>query len=151
MTNGNHTELRMLGQPKGTFTRENMGLVVAAMIRTRLKDNPNFTFVENPTGYIFSNVLDFNVLGIHGEVKNMEQALKDFSNTYRVPIDYLIAGHKHHAYSETVGINREVIIVPSLIGVDDFAISLNRTSNAGATFLVMERDKGKVIEYAIKL
>ena len=151
MTNGNHTELRMLGQPKGTFTRENMGLVVAAMIRTRLADNPNFTFVENPSGYIFTNVLDFNILGIHGEVKNMEQAIKDFSNTYRVPIDFLIAGHKHHAYSETVGINREVIIVPSIIGADDFAVSLNRTSNAGATFIVLERGKGKVIEYAIKL
>lgn len=151
MTNGNHTELRMLGQPKGTFTRENMGLVVAAMIRTRLADNPNFTFVENPSGYIFTNVLDFNILGIHGEVKNMEQAIKDFSNTYRVPIDFLIAGHKHHAYSETVGINREVIIVPSIIGADDFAVSLNRTSNAGATFIVLERGKGKIIEYAIKL
>lgn len=151
MTNGNHTELRMLGQPKGTFTRENMGLVVAAMLRTRLADNPNFTFVENPSGYIFTNVLDFNILGIHGEVKSMEQAIKDFSSTYRVQLDYLIAGHKHHSYSEAVGINREVISVPSLIGVDDFSMSLNRTSNAGATFLVLERGKGKVIEYAIKL
>ena len=41
MTNGNHTELRMLGQPKGTFTKENMGLVVDAMISTRLANNPN--------------------------------------------------------------------------------------------------------------
>lgn len=151
MTNGNHTELRMLNQPKGTFTRENMGLVVAAMVRTRLADNPNFVFVENPSGYIFTNVLDFNILGIHGEVKNMEQAIKDFSNTYRVPIDFLIAGHKHHAYSETVGINREVVIVPSIIGADDYSVSLNRTSNAGATFIVLERGKGKIIEYAIKL
>ena len=151
MTNGNHTELRMLSQPKGTFTRENMGLVVAAMLRTRLADNPNFTFTENPTGYIFSNVLDFNILGIHGEVKSMEQAIKDFSNTYRVQVDYLVAGHKHHAYSETVGINREVICVPSIIGVDDYSISLNRSSNSGATFIILERGKGKIIEYAIKL
>ena len=28
MTNGNHTELRQLGQPKGTFTEDNMGKVV---------------------------------------------------------------------------------------------------------------------------
>lgn len=151
MTNGNHTELRMLGQPKGTFTKENMGLVVDAMISTRLADNPNFTFVKNPTGYIYANIMGYNVLGIHGEVRNMEQAIKDFSHTYRVQLDFLIAGHKHHACSETVGINQEVVNVPSIIGVDDFSLSIHKTSNAGATFLVFESGKGKTIEYAIKL
>lgn len=150
-TSGNHTELRMLGQPKGTFARENMGLVVNAMVSTRLAGNPNFAFAKNPTGCIYANILEYNVLGIHGEVKNMEQAIKDFSHTYRVQLDFLIAGHKHHSCSETVGINQEVINVPSIIGVDDFSLSIHKTSNAGATFLVLESGKGKTIEYAIKL
>lgn len=151
MTNGNHTELRMLGQPKGTFTQENMGLVVDAMISVRLADNPNFKFIKNPTGYVYANILGYNVLGIHGEVKSMEQAIKDFSHTYRVQLDFLIAGHKHHARSETVGINQEVINVPSIIGIDNFSLSIHKTSNAGATFIVLEEGKGKTIEYAIKL
>lgn len=150
-TNGNHTELRMLGQPKGTFTKENMGLVVDAMITTRLAGNPNFSYVKNPTGYIFANILGYNLLGIHGEVKNMEQAIKDFSHMYRVRLDFLVAGHKHHARSETVGINQEVINVPSIIGIDDYSLSIHKTSNAGATFLVFEKGKGKSIEYSIKL
>lgn len=150
-TSGNHSELRMLGQPKGTFTKENMALVVNAMIKTRLADNPNFTFVENPTGLIYAQILDYNICGIHGEVKNMEQAIKDFSQTYHVQLDFLIAGHKHHARSETVGINQEVINVPSIIGVDDFSMSIHKISNAGATFLVLEHGRGKTIEYAIKL
>ena len=150
-TSGNHTELRMLGQPKGTFTKENMSLVVDAIVSTRLTNNPNFAFKRNPTGYIFANILEYNILGIHGEVKNMEQAIKDFSHTYRVQLDFLIAGHKHHSRSETVGINQEVINVPSIIGIDDYSLSLHKGSNAGATFLVLERDRGKVIEYAIKL
>ena len=150
-TSGNHTELRMLGQPKGTFTKENMSLVVDAMITTRLANNPNFTFVKNPTGYIFADILGYKLLGIHGEVKSMEQAIKDFSQMYRVQLDFLIAGHKHHSRSETVGINQEVINVPSIIGVDDYSLSIHKMSNAGATFLVFEKGKGKVIEYAIKL
>lgn len=150
-TSGNHTELRMLGQPKGTFTKENMSLVVDAMITTRLANNPNFTFVKNPTGYIFDDILGYKLLGIHGEVKSMEQAIKDFSQMYRVQLDFLIAGHKHHSRSETVGINQEVINVPSIIGVDDYSLSIHKMSNAGATFLVFEKGKGKVIEYAIKL
>lgn len=150
-TSGNHSELRMLGQPKGTFTQENMSLVVNAMIRIRLADNPNFTFVENPTGMIYAQILDYNICGIHGEVKSMEQAIKDFSQIYHVQLDFLIAGHKHHAKSETVGINQEVINIPSIIGVDDYSLSIHKTSNAGATFLVLEHGRGKTIEYAIKL
>jgi hypothetical protein len=150
-TSGNHTELRLLGQPKGTFTQENMSLVVDTMLETRLAENPNFKFVKNPSGLIYADILDYHVLGIHGEVKSMEQAIKDFSHTYRVQLDFLIAGHKHHSCSETVGINQEVINVPSIIGIDDYSMSIHKTSNAGATFLVLERDLGKTIEYAIKL
>lgn len=150
-TNGNHTELRMLGQPKGTFTKENMSLVVESIIATRLANNPNFTFAKNPTGYIFADILGYKLLGIHGEVKSMEQAIKDFSQIYRVQLDFLVAGHKHHSRSETVGVNQEVINVPSIIGVDDYSLSIHKTSNAGATFLVFEKGKGKSIEYAIKL
>ena len=150
-TTGNHTELRMLGQPKGTFTKENMSLVVDAIITTRLANNPNFIFTKNPTGYIYADIVGYKLLGIHGEVKSMEQAIKDFSQMYRVQLDFLIAGHKHHSRSETIGINQEVINVPSIIGVDDYSLSIHKTSNAGATFLVFEKEKGKVIEYAIKL
>ena len=148
---GNHTELRMLGQPKGTFSEDNMGLVFDAMLNVALADNPNFNYIKNPTGYIFDTISGFNVLGIHGEVKNMEQAIKNFSHTYKVPIDVLIAGHLHHTRSETIGVNRDVINVPSIIGVDDFALSLHKTSNAGATFIILEEGKGKVQEYNIKL
>lgn len=151
ITTGNHTELRMLGQPKGTFTKENMSLVVDAIITTRLANNPNFIFTKNPTGYIYADIVGYKLLGIHGEVKSMEQAIKDFSQMYRVQLDFLIAGHKHHSRSETIGINQEVINVPSIIGVDDYSLSIHKTSNAGATLLVFEKEKGKVIEYAIKL
>ena len=151
MTAGNHSELRLLNQPKGTFTKENMSLVVETMIITRLANNPNFKFVKNPTGYIFAEILGYKILGIHGEVKNMASAIKDFSQTYHVMIDYLIAGHKHHSAYETVGINQEVINVPSIIGIDDYSLSLNRTANPGASFYVFEKGNGKIIEYAIKL
>lgn len=151
MTNGNHTELRMLGQPKGTFTEDNMGKVVSEFIKTRLKDNINFTYIENPTGYIYAQLACHTILGIHGEVKNMENAIKEFSKIYSVPIDYLIAGHLHHARIEEVGVNSEVINVPSIIGVDPYSLSLNKTSNASGKLLVFEQTKGKVCEFTLKL
>lgn len=147
----NHCQLRMLGQPKNTFKDENMSYIITDKILDRLEGNPNFHFIQNPTGYIFDNIVGYNVLGIHGEVKNLEQAIKEFSKTYSVNIDFLIAGHKHHKDSANVGINSDVIGVPSVIGVDDYSLSLRKTSDPGATLFVLERGKGNVLEYNIKL
>lgn len=147
----NHCQLRLWGQPKNTFKDENMSYIIAEKIMDRLENNPNFEFVQNPTGYIFDNIVGYNVLGIHGEVKNLEQAIKNFSKTYNTNIDFLIAGHKHHKDSSNIGIESDVIGVPSVIGVDDYSLSLHKTSDPGATLFVLERGKGNVIEYNIKL
>ena len=150
-TNGNHTELRMLGQPKGTFTEDNMGKVVSEFIKARLKDNPNFEYIENPTGYIYAELAGCPILGIHGEVKNMANAIKEFSSIYGIHIKYLLAGHLHHNKSEEVGINQEVINIGSIIGIDNYSLSLRKTSNASAKLLVFEQNKGKTCEYTFKL
>ena len=147
----NHCQLRLLGQPKNTFKDENMSYIIADKIMDRLKENPNFEFIQNPTGYIFDKVVGYNVLGIHGEGKGLEQAIKDFSRTYKTEINFLVGGHKHHQNSSNIGIESDVISAPSIIGVDDYALSLHKTSDPGATLFVLERDKGKTIEYNIKL
>lgn len=150
-TYGNHSELRMLGQPKGTFKDDNTGLFIKEIIKTKLENNCNFELIENPTGLIFENVCGFNVLGVHGECKNLANAIKDFSNTYNTKIDVLIGGHMHHLHEETVGINRDVVSVPSIVGIDDFSMKLNKTSNPGATLFLLKENSGVVQEYRIKL
>jgi hypothetical protein len=147
----NHCQLRLLNQPKGTFKDENMAYIIADKIMDRLENNPNFEFVQNPTGYVFDNILGYNVLGIHGEEKGLENAIKDFSKTYGVDISFLIGGHKHHQNSSNIGIESDVISVPSVIGVDDYSLSLHKTSDPGATLFVLEAGKGKTMEYNIKL
>ena len=147
----NHCQLRLLGQPKGTFKDENMSYIIAEKIMDRLENNPNFEFVQNPTGYVFDNILGYNILGIHGEGKGLESAIKDFAKTYGVELSFLIGGHKHHQNSSNIGIQSDVISVPSVIGIDDYALSLHKTSDPGATLFVLERGKGKTIEYNIKL
>ena len=108
-------------------------------------------FIQNPTGYVFDNIVGYNVLGIHGEGKGLEKTIKDFSGTYNVDISFLIGGHKHHQNSSNIGIESDVISAPSIIGVDDYALSLHKTSDPGATLFVLESGKGKIIEYNIKL
>ena len=85
------------------------------------------------------------------KLKNMERALKDFSKIHNVSIQYLIAGHLHHSKSEEIGVNSEVINIPSIVGVDTYSLSLNKTSNASGKLLVFEEGKGKICEYSLKL
>ena len=51
----NHCQLRLLNQPKNTFKDENMSYIITEKIMDRLENNPNFEFIQNPTGYIFDN------------------------------------------------------------------------------------------------
>ena len=141
----------MLGQPKGTFTEDNMGKVLKEIIKIRLEGNANFNFVENPTGYIYGMLACNTILGIHGEEKNMEKTLKDFSAIYNVPIQYLLAGHLHHAKMEEIGMSSEVINVPSIMGCDPYALSLHKVSDPAAKLLVFDQNYGKTCEYTIKL
>lgn len=150
MTHGNHSELRMLGQPKGTFAEDNMGEVVYHIINARLADNPNVEIKKNDSGLIFEQIQGFNVLGCHGQVKNLEKAIKDFSSIYKTQIDLLVGAHLHHAESETVGICRDVLRIPSIVGVDTYSMDLYKTSNPGATFIMIQKDFGKTMEYNIK-
>jgi hypothetical protein len=142
----------MLGEKKGTFQDDNMGRVVSEFIKVRLENNPNFAYIENPTGMIFAQIADVNILGIHGDTKKLDAAIRDFSSIYNVPIHYLLCGHLHHNRVEEVGVNQEIINVGSIIGVDDFSMSLRKTSNASAKLLIFKNcGKGKVCEYTIKL
>lgn len=148
---GNHSQLRMLGQQKNTFKDDNMSKFIAFTIRGKLENNPNFKFIENPTGMIFDTIENYNLLGIHGEVKSMERALDSFSSIYKVDINYLLAGHLHHNKQEEVGFDAEVINIGSIIGVDDYSLSLMKASNSSAKLIGFEDGLGKIVEYTIKL
>lgn len=150
-TFGNHDELRMIGQPKGTFTEDNMGKVITAFIKCRLENNPNFEIIENPTNYIYTDLCGYKILGIHGEVKNMEKSLHEFSKMYGVKIDYLIAGHLHHSKITDVGDSSKVINIPSIIGTDPYAQSLGKVSESAANLFVFEERQGITCQYNIKL
>lgn len=151
MVAGNHSELRMFNQPRGAFKDENMSKVVVAYIKARLANNPRFELIENPSGNIFANIAGYNVFASHGEMKDSEKALKDLSNTYNVTIDYGVFAHLHHHYSEDTGVKRGVTRCPSIVGIDDFAMSLNKGSNPGALIMEFTPNHGKTAEYFVDL
>jgi hypothetical protein len=150
-TEGNHTDVRLLTGKKGDFPHENMSKVIDTLIGEILKNNNNIKIYTNETDKIYVNIQGFNVLGLHGEEKNIMQSIRDYSFIYNERIDYLVSGHRHHANSVNAGISKGCIGVGSIIGIDDYSMELKRVSNASATFAVFEKGIGKTIEYNILL
>ena len=151
VVDSNHNQLRLCGAPKNAFPDENMSKVISSFLKERLKNNSNVIITENPTGMNYGKFAGYNILGIHGEVKDLSTAINEIGRAYNTQFDYIVAGHKHHADNTEVGIDAEAIHIRSIIGVDPFGMSLNRTSNAGASMFVFEDGKGKVCEYTYKL
>lgn len=145
----NHNQLRLCSAPKNAFKGENLSKVIIHTIKSRLKDNPCVTITQNPTGYIYENILGYNLMGIHGEVKSLKEAIDNLSKLYGLRIDYLIGGHKHH--SEEYGFDCEGISVGSIIGIDSYSTHLMRSSNASVTMLIVEEGNGIVTKHTIKL
>lgn len=145
----NHNQLRLCSAPKNAFKGENLSKVIIHIIKTRLENNPNVTIVQNPTGYIYANVVGYNLMGIHGEVKSLKTAVDNLSRLYGLRVDYLIGGHKHHA--EEYGFDCEGVSVGSIIGIDSYSTSLMRSSNASATMLIFEEGNGLITKHTIKL
>lgn len=150
-TGGNHTELRILDSIKGEHLNENIEKIILGYIEIINENNPNFKIVENKSGYIFTNIAGFNVMGIHGEVKDLSTAIQEFSDIYDVKIDYLVSGHKHHSTWSNCGVKKGVIGIGSIVGTDDFSMKIKRAADASASFTIFEEGKGRVQENIIVL
>lgn len=147
----NHNQLRLVNAPKNAFVDENMSKVIMLAIKLELANNPNIMIIENPTGLNFGQFSTYQVLGIHGEVKNLSKALDNYSRAYQTPISYIIGAHVHHVISNEVGINQEAISIRSMIGVDPYGMSLPATSNAGAALFEFDQFKGLICEHRLKV
>lgn len=147
----NHNQLRLVNAPKNAFVDENMSKVIMLTIKLELANNSNITIIENPTGLNFGQFSTYQILGIHGEVKNLSKALDNYSRAYQTPIQYIIGAHVHHVISNEVGINQEAISIRSMIGVDPYGMSLPATSNAGASLFEFDQLKGLTCEHRLKV
>ena len=150
-TCGNHTDLRLLSTKKGEMPHENISKVIFILTKEILKDNPNIECIENKTDMIYTQIAGFNILGIHGEEKDVQQSIRDYSYMYNEDISYLVTGHKHHANSVNLGISKGTIGVGCICGLDNFSLKIKKISEPSSTFVIFEEDIGKTIEYNISL
>lgn len=151
---GNHTRLDLLGTKKGEHERENLDKVLMSIIKNgvELTNNNRITIVENYADMIYTELnCGTKILGIHGEVKNLDEARKDYQEAYNIDIDYIVAGHLHHNEIMQSGYRKGAIRVGSIIGVDSFSMKVRKCADATANIGVFEKDKGLVDLHTIIL
>ena len=115
------------------------------------KRREQVTLVRNKTGLIFTEISGYSLLGIHGEVKNPSQALKDFSDIYDVKLDIIVSGHKHHGNFINCGYKKQCFGIGSIVGSDNFSITLRKQADAAANIIAIEYGAGKVNDKIIIL
>ncbi len=145
---GNHAEMRLL-EAKKNFPNENLGMVIREFIALRLQNNSHIT-VAPFTETAYAEIEGVHVLAYHGEdSKKDDMEITFWENYHNISIDILIEGHLHHHEQQAVGYSstgdKEVIKVPSLMGVDVYSKKIRKMSRAGAKFLLFE-DNQKTFE-----
>lgn len=152
---GNHTELRLLNGKRGDFAHENMEKVVSHIIGCNLKNNNNVNIHKCKT-HMYVDILGTRVLGVHGhEERNLSHSLTEYPKIYGHPVDLLLSGHLHHSDEKTIGKNGlrdiEYVQCPSVVGIDDFSLTIKKTSTAGANLFVIEEEVGRKTIHKFKL
>lgn len=150
---GNHSKLRLISTGRN-WESENLGKVIREFIALRLKDNQNIK-VDPYSDFSFKQIEGINILAIHGDdsKKNINE-ISYWEQYHNITIDILLMGHFHHQEQISLGYSptgdKEIIIVPSLIGIDEFSRKNRKLARAGAKFILFE-DNNKTWEKVIYL
>ena len=149
VNSANHTELRLLNTKAGQMAVEDMEKIIVNYISDALINNErvfvNTDFKEDNLQF---KVLDYNIIALHGhQLKNIKTALRDLSDKYDKPFDFMILGHYHSGVEMTVGERKgyakEALVCPSFIGTCPYADSLMVGGKGMAKIHVFEENIGR--------
>lgn len=150
---GNHDVLRILGEKK-KFDDENIARSICDKIHDKVEINklrtaakhgitPDITVCDY-SDVAFKSLYGVNILGYHGDSKDMKTDIEFFENYYQVGVDILVSGHLHRNSQETIGYgymgDRELVRVPSIVGADEYSKSIRKMSRAGAFYMTFTPD-----------
>ena len=149
---GNHDSLRLLdAKSDKDFPHENVDKLIDYFLKNRLKDNSNVIIHDNQLPYSYFKIFNYNILIHHGEDKDLIKTVKDYMNMYNQHIDFMICGHLHSGYEQTVGLNTSVIRVPSICGIDDFSVRIHKFAKPATKLILLNKNEDDVITYNINL
>lgn len=152
----NHTELRIFDTKAGN-TDENLEYIIINYITDLLKNNNRIKVISNlETNFVRFNLCGYEFITMHGHgIKSINNVLDKLTAQHRVFFDYAILGHLHSGQvltsSEGNTNNRQIIVLPSIVGSDPYSQSLMLGSKSEAKLMCFEETKGNNITYNLIL
>lgn len=148
---GNHD--RISANKKDEIAKESFVDFIPWYLKPRLSPIKNIEIMENKYDdeIIVSEICGkFKVAGVHGHRDGVASVVQNLTLMTREMFDYIFMGHVHHNFSTEVhGI--EVVVNPSLSGVDDYAKEIRKTSKPCQKFMIFDRDESLLNTYPIRL
>jgi len=156
MVDGNHSETRPLGSKRGQFENENLEKIVAWYLESRLSSIDQVHIDGKSEKRKLLDVCGYSVLLTHGDdEKRIGAMAQQAILQYGSKIDFMVCGHKHREQElpsgNTPGGDSIVIRLPSICGVDSFAMNKGWKGQPGALTMVIERGYGRRCVYPIRL
>jgi hypothetical protein len=144
----NHSECRFLGTKAGQFPDEDLEKVIIHYIRDVLRGNSRINVPIYDTEFCVFNIYGKNIVVIHGhQLRSVKKtdAIKHIQGLLGITVDLLISGHLHHEENITIGENEngnvKIIMLPSIMGSDEFSDDIFTGSKSGATLIKFDEKK----------
>lgn len=146
----NHGDVRLFNQRQGD-TDENIEKVIVNYIHDSLQHNTRINVVIENRDYIDFKIHDFEIYVAHGDsLRNKDRSLADISMLHGKIYDYLFMGHFHSAeiktkYESDMN-DREIYVIPSIVGSDTYSDSLKVGSKSSAMLFGFHKDEGIITQ-----
>ena len=152
----NHSQIRPFGTMANQFQDEDMERIIITYIHDMLQNNNRINVHMFDKDFVEFNVFNFDIISQHGhKIKNIKNAIRDLSILHRKFYSYAYFAHLHHSESIVVAEgetnNCEVLLIPSVMGADDYSDDLLTGSKAGARLDIFTEKEGRKITYNIIL
>lgn len=147
---GNHE--RISANIKESVAGESFFDMIPWYLKARLGHIKNIVFVENEYDeeIIVTNICGQHIFAVHGHRDKLPSAVQNLSLMLRIFPDFIFMGHYHQNMEKEVH-SADIVVNPSLSGVDEYAKELRLTGKPAQKLLIFDKDDGRLCTYPIKL
>ena len=135
-TLGNHG--RLTPNKSDSITNENFEMLIPTMLRDKLSDIK----IIDSKGLDFTKYeIDEKIIMVsHGQNDSMTKVISDFSKMFKVVPNGVHLGHTH-SYTDINDCDIKVTVNGSLIGSDDYAVTIRKVTTPSQNLIVYEKDR----------
>ena len=146
---GNHSRLSHLKTPPNIDIGDNFDWLVMDMVSQQLGRNKKISITNSKSPYNTTKLGGNNILYTHGDRLLKSNAYNSVSNSFRDAnavsddrVDFIFCGHFHHSIQIQHGMGQFLVMCPSLVGADPYALhQLKKASLPAQTYLEINGKK----------